>query len=109
MTGQAPRKFDFDTVFDAAGDVAYEPPQIKRVYSPEEVEVIRAQAFSAGERSVTAMAEAEATQALRQIADAASRAIGALAHVAHEHRTTSADLALAVGRKIADSALELFP
>ena len=105
----APFKFGFDTVFDNAGDVAFAPVRAKRNYTAEEVETIRQEAFAAGERSTTAMAEVEAAHALSEIADASTRALTALAHVAHEHRTSSANLALAVGRKIADAALERFP
>ena len=109
MTAQAPIKFGFDTVFDGAGDVAFEPPRVKRLFNPAEVEEIRAAAFAAGERSTTALAEIEIGRALAQVAEAAQGALGALAKVAHEHRTASADLALAIGRKIADAALERFP
>lgn len=109
MTAAAPRKFAFDTEFNQAGDVAYAPPARKRSYTVEEVEALKREAYAAGERSTTAMAEVEAAQALRQIAQAAQRAMGALAQVAHEHRTSSAELALAAGRKIADAALARFP
>ena len=105
----APQKFSFDTVFDGVGVVAFTPTRPKRHYTADEVEVIRAEAFAAGEASTTAMAEVEAGHALSQIAAACSDAFAALAHVAHEHRTSSAGLALAVGRKIADAALERFP
>lgn len=109
MTASAPIKFGFDTVFDNSGDVAYEPPRAQRVFNAAEVEEIRAAAFAAGERSTTAEAEVEIGQALARIAEAAQLALGALAAVAHEHRTASADLALATGRKIADAALARFP
>ena len=104
-----PQKFSFDTVFDNAGDVAFAPARSKRHFTAEEVEKIRTEAFAAGEGSTTAMAEVEAAHALSEIAQACSRALSALAHVAHEHRTSSANLALAVGRKIADASLERFP
>src|SRR5215218_6704615 len=95
----APQKFSFDTVFDNAGDVAFTPARIKRAYTPDEVEQVRAEALAAGERSTTAMAEVEAAHALSEISQACGRALNALAQVAHEHRSSSANLALAVGRK----------
>jgi flagellar assembly protein FliH len=104
-----PRKFSFDTVFDAAGDVAFAPARVKRTFTADEVEAIKAEAFASGERSTTAIAEAQAAHALSEISRSAGRALSALAQVAHEHRTASADLAMAVGRKIADAALERFP
>jgi flagellar assembly protein FliH len=103
------KRFSFDTVFDAVGDIAYAPPRAKRSFTADEVEQIKAEAYAAGERSTTAIAEAQAAHALSEIARSAQHALAALAGVAHEHRTTSADLALAVGRKIADAALERFP
>lgn len=109
MTDAQPRKFDFGTVFDGAGGVAYAPARPKRTFTPEEVEQIRLQAYQEGERSVTALAEAAAAAATREIADHARRALGVLAQVAHEHRVTSAELAMAAARKIADAALEQFP
>lgn len=109
MTSLEPRKFAFDTEFDHAGDVSYAPPVIKRMFNAEEVEELKRQAYAAGERSTAALAEVEAAQALTQLAAAAQRALGALAKVAHEHRTATAELSLATGRKIADAALERFP
>ena len=54
-------------------------------------------------------AEAQTTQALAIIADAARAALPTLAEAAHEHRVGSAELAMAAARKIADAACELFP
>lgn len=109
MTGVAPTRFGFDTVFDDAGAVAYQPPVRKRQWSSEEVEQVRAAAYAEGERSAVAQAEAQAADALADIAAAARTALTALAGVAHEHRTGAADLALAAARRIADAALERFP
>ncbi|CAN5143434.1 protein FlbE [soil metagenome] len=109
MSTSVPTKFNFDTVFDAAGDVTFALPKIKRLFTAAEMEEVRIQAFADGERSTSAIADVEAAHALTAIAQAAQKALGALAQVAHEHRTASADLALAVGRKIADAALERFP
>ena len=103
----AHRPFKFDTVFD--GDRVIEPRRPKRAYTPEEVEAARAEAYAEGQASVVARAEADAAQALREIAGIARDALTRLAEIAHEHRTGSARLALAVGRKIADAALDRFP
>ena len=46
----APRKFVFDTVFEG-DNVVYTAPRPKRSYTPEEVELIRAEAFAEGQRS----------------------------------------------------------
>ena len=104
------QRFGFDTVFDDAGDIAAQaPPRPKRTYTPEEVQAERAQAFSEGERSVVARAEQAAAAALAEIATQVKAALPALTNLIHEHRTSSADLALACGRAIAGAALEQFP
>ncbi|HTK34809.1 MAG TPA: flagellar assembly protein FliH [Caulobacteraceae bacterium] len=103
----AHRLFGFDTVFD--GDRVIEPVRPKRAYTPEEVEAMRTEAYAEGQGSAVARAEAEAAQALGEIAQAVQAALGALAEVAHEHRSGSARLAMAAARKIADAALDQFP
>ncbi len=102
-------RFSFDTVFDGEGEVISSAPRAKRSFTPDEVEAVRAQAHAEGERSVVALAEAEAAEALQTIAAAVVQALSTLAHAAHEHRAGSADLALAAARKIADAALDKFP
>jgi len=102
-------RFSFDTVFDGEGVVIASAPRPKRNFTAEEVEAIRAQAHAEGERSVTALAEAQAAQALETISAAVAMALSTLAHAAHEHRAGSAELALAAARKIADAALERYP
>jgi flagellar assembly protein FliH len=102
------RKFSFDTEFDDTGQGAA-PARPKRVFTAAEVEAIKAEAYAAGERSASALAEQAAASALREIAEATTLALNALARVAHEHRAGSTELAMATGRKIADAALERFP
>ena len=103
------QKFGFDTVFDGEGDVAYAAPRPKRLYTAEEVEALRAQAYADGERQALASMQALQAQALAGIGDAAVQALGKLAEVAHEHRVGSAELALACATAIADAALLRFP
>jgi flagellar assembly protein FliH len=109
MTDIPHKRFAFDTVFDDRGGVAYTPPKVKRSFTPEELEEAKAQAYAEGEKSALARAEQAAAASLRDIGRAVEEAFGTLAAVAHEHRTGSAQLALACGRKIADAALEYFP
>ncbi|MEO6339425.1 MAG: flagellar assembly protein FliH [Caulobacteraceae bacterium] len=107
MTNTAPRKFSFDTEFD--GDRIIAPVKAKRFYTPDEVEMARAQAFMEGERSAVADAEALAAHALAEVTRAVVAALGTLAEVAHSHRSESARLALAAANKIAGAALDRFP
>ena len=109
MTDIPHKRFSFDTVFDDRGGVAYTAPKVKRSFTPEELEEAKVLAYAEGEKSAVARAEQAAANALRDIARGVEEAFGALAAVAHEHRTGSAMLALACGRKIADAALEHFP
>ncbi len=109
MTDIPHKRFAFDTVFDAGGGVAYQAPKVKRSFTPEEVETAKALAYAEGERSAVARAEQHAANALADISRAVQEAFSTLAAVAHEHRSGSALLALAAGRKIADAALERFP
>ena len=108
MTAAPLRRFSFDTVFDNEGG-AYQPPRPKRAFTPEEVETIRAAAYAEGQASSVAQAEAAAAQALQEVALLARGALGALAAAAHDHRTASAELAMACARKIADAALDHAP
>jgi flagellar assembly protein FliH len=103
------QKFAFDTVFDGEGEVAYAAPRPKRLYTAEEVEALRQQAYVDGERQALASMQALQAQALAGVADAAVQALGRLAEVAHAHRVGSAELALACASAIADAALTRFP
>ncbi len=103
----APRPFAFDTVFD--GDRVIAPVRPKVAFTAEEVEAARAQGFEEGRRSATARAEAEAAAALAAAVQVIRAGLSALKVVAHEHRTASAELALACGRAVAGAALDAFP
>jgi flagellar assembly protein FliH len=101
---QTARKFTFDTVFDGDRVIAA-APRIKRSYSAEEVEAIRAECFAAGETSAVAKAQEDQAQTMRALAGALST----LTAIAHEHRMGAARIALAAAGKIADAALTAFP
>jgi len=109
MSTSAPRPFAFDTVFDDAGSIAYQPPVRRKHYTAEEVEAARVAGFAEGECSAVAEAEGRAADALADIARATRAALAALQGVAHGHRVDSANLALAAARRIADAALDRFP
>jgi hypothetical protein len=79
------RRFAFDTVFDQAGAVASTPaPPKKKHFTADEVDEARAAGRAEGERSAVARAEAAQAAALREIAQAVTGALGALAAVAHD-------------------------
>ena len=103
------RKFTFDTVFNDTGGISAQPAPVKRVFLPDEVEKVRREAYAEGERSAMVRAEQAQAQALNEIAAQVRAAFAALSKVAHDHRTGSAELALAAARTIAGAALEQFP
>jgi flagellar assembly protein FliH len=103
------RKFGFDTVFDGDGEVVSQAPRHKAFYTAAEAEQLRAEAFAEGQRSAIQQAEIDQAQCLEGVRFAIERALPLLAKAAHEHRAGAAELALAAARKIADSALELYP
>jgi flagellar assembly protein FliH len=104
------QRFAFETVFDDQGAVASEsPPPKKRAFTQEDVEAARADGYAAGERSAMVKVEAAQAAALREIAEVTSRALGALAGVAHAHKEGAAALSLACAKAVADAALDCFP
>jgi flagellar assembly protein FliH len=114
MTGQIipkadSEKFNFDTVFDGGGHVIASTPRPRRTFTLDEVEQVRRQATADGERTAMSSIAARQAAALEAIAQACRAALPRLAEVAHEHRSGSAELALACARQIAGSALDRFP
>jgi len=109
MNAAAPEKFGFNTVFDASGDVSFQAPRPKRLFSLEDVNALKREAFAEGEQMATASLAGMQAQALAEIAAACGQALPRLAEVAHNHRVESARLAMACGRAIAGAALDRFP
>jgi flagellar assembly protein FliH len=101
------RKFTFETEFE--GPRPARASSYRRLYTSEEAEALAAAARAEGEAAAMRSVEAETARALSQLADAAKLALPALAVAAHEHRTGSAELALACARQIADAACDRFP
>jgi flagellar assembly protein FliH len=100
MSTPAPtsRPFTFDTVFE--GGAVLTPVRPKRVFTLEEVEAIRMEAFAAGERSATAQAEQAAAAALAEAAHAVRQGLGALTRVARRAQDRRCGLgALSRGRR----------
>ncbi len=104
------RKFEFGTVFgDGGAVVSQPPPREKRFFTPDEVEAIRAQAYSEGEASATARAQMSQAAAVQALADAARAGLSGLTDAVHAHKAAAVTLALVCARKIAAEALERFP
>lgn len=105
----SPRPFLFDLEFDDAGAVVLPPAPSARLITPEEVTAARAEGYADGQASAIVREEASQAVALREIARDLSAALTALTALAHEHRSASAELALAAARAIAGAALERCP
>lgn len=109
MTARAPdpRKFTFDQRFDAPqpGSAASTATKAKRFYTPEELEVAKAEAFERGSRSIDALA----ARALGQIAEAMMTALRTLEQMAAEARAEALTTGVHAARRIADAALRRYP
>jgi flagellar assembly protein FliH len=103
------QKFTFDTVFDPAGGEFAPPPRMKRAFTADEVEQVRAQAFAEGERSAIAVAEQVVAAALVEVSRASTGALGALGRIVHEHRVACGEIALCAARTVAGAALDAYP
>jgi flagellar assembly protein FliH len=103
------RKFSFDTVFDGGGAVISAPTRLKRAYTADEAEALRAEAYREGEASALASLQGLQAQAMADLAETARAGLAALSQVAHNHRVHAAGLAMACGKAIADAALDRFP
>lgn len=105
-----PTKFNFDTVFGTKGTPSnVQAARSRSAYSADEVEVIRKEAFAAGKAAATAEDTHAQAMALSAISQSMSVLIQQFDMQLDAMRNESAQLALAVGRKLAESALEMAP
>jgi flagellar assembly protein FliH len=112
MTAHAQKTpFSFDTVFSEDGEVVRAPQRQrpKTSYSPEEVEIIRAECLEQGARDARAAADAAVAQALRRAEEGAQNLHAALDREVARLRAESAALAVAAARRVAGVALARFP
>jgi flagellar assembly protein FliH len=108
MQEQRPVKFNFDTVFGSKGGPA-NGTRVRSSYSSDEVEVIRRDTFAQGKADSEAQAAAARATALGALAQGLVRLLGEFDATVLALRQESADVALQVGRKLADVALDAFP
>jgi flagellar assembly protein FliH len=108
MQEQRPVKFNFDTVFGSKGGPA-NGARARSSYSSDEVEVIRRDTFAQGKADSEAQAAAARAAALAVVAQELVRLLGEFDTALLAMRQESANVALQVGRKLADVALDAFP
>jgi flagellar assembly protein FliH len=107
MQPNRPVKFNFDTVFGTNG--APTTARARSSYSSEEVETIRRETFALGKADTEAQAAAARTATLGAIAESLIRMIGEFDAAVKTMREDSAAIAIEVGRKLAEAALDAFP
>lgn len=104
----AARRFDFDTVFSPEGEVLRQGESHKRIFTIEELEAAKAEAFAQGQHSETVRAEKAALEAARALAAEAKRLAQGLEGECKALRQEAAALALAAGRALAGAALDAY-
>ncbi|MDZ4867953.1 MAG: FliH/SctL family protein [Alphaproteobacteria bacterium] len=107
MQPNRPTKFNFDTVFGTNGSPA--TSHVRSTYSSDEVEAIRSETFALGKADTEAQAAAARAATLAAIAESLMRMIGEFDAVVKAMRQDSAAIAIEVGRKLAEVALDAFP
>lgn len=105
MQPNQPTKFKFDTVFGSKGATTH----ARSSYTSDEVEAIRRETFAQGRADTEAQAAAARTASLAAIAESLIRMTGELEAAVKTMRQDSAAIAIEVGRKLAEVALEAFP
>lgn len=103
------KRFLFDTDFSAKGDGTAPPPRVRRAVPTEEVEKLKADAYLAGTASIEAKAVQAQAMAVSKVAEAVLQMLGALDEAIETHRQDAAQLAHAIARKLAGSALDALP
>ena len=103
-------KFTFDTVFSKTGEILDEPPKPqKRSYLAKDVEVIRKEAVAEGTRSAQAQADQAIASSLKQMSAVVEGLFNLLDKEVEHVRAEAAQLAFAIGTKIAGKHLEENP
>lgn len=100
--------FAFDTEFAPDGTIVREGGRPRTLFTSDEVEAARAEAFAAGKSDAAALAERRNAEAVQQLAAGVQRLIGTLEAEARQLRDEATALALAAARKIAGEALDRF-
>lgn len=104
----AARKYGFDTVFSAEGEILRDGHGLRAIYTAKEVEAIRAEAFAAGEDSEIAKAQRAAADMARTLAKQAQLLLTQIGGEIQSLRAEATQFALAASQAIAGAALDRF-
>lgn len=102
------RKYGFDTVFSSTGEVLRDDKGRRSIYTEDEVEQVRKEAFAEGQRTELAKAEQAAAEAAGALARQAQLLIARLDAEAKSVRREALTLAFAAARASAGAALSHF-
>jgi flagellar assembly protein FliH len=102
-------KYTFDTVFGEAVPAAQGASRTRSSYSADEVERIKSETFAAGKTDAEARAATLKAGAMSNVGDGVARLLATVGEMHAAMRAESVELALAVAKKLAESALKAFP
>lgn len=104
------KKFTFDTIFSKTGEILDAPPKPqKRSYLARDVEVIRVEAHAEGTKSAQAQADQAIASSLKQMSAVVESLFNVMDKEVENVRREAAQLAFAIGAKIAGKQLEENP
>lgn len=102
------RKYGFETVFSAEGEILRDGHGLRAIYTAKEVEAIRGEAFAAGQDSEVAKAQRAAADMARTLAKQAQLLLTQIGGEIQTLRGEATQFALAAGQAIAGAALDRF-
>lgn len=102
------RKYGFETVFSAEGEILRDGHGLRAIYTAKEVEAIRGEAFAAGQDSEMAKAQRAAADMARTLAKQAQLLLTQIGGEIQTLRGEATQFALAAGRAIAGAALDSY-
>ncbi len=102
------RKYGFETVFSAEGEILRDGHGLRAIYTAKEVEAIRGEAFAAGQDSEMAKAQRAGADMARILAKQAQLLLAQIGGEIQTLRAEATQFALAAGRAIAGAALDSY-
>ncbi len=108
MSTGAHKRFGFDTEFSADGRVLREGG-LRLTYTPDEVEVIKQEAYALGRTDSVAKAEAATAQHLREVATSVRGILGTIKNETQNLKQDYIALARLVGERLSAAAIQHFP
>lgn len=102
------RRYAFDTVFSATGDIIAQGSERDHRLSAGDLEKLRQEAFAQGRAAAAVEAEQRLAAAMTRLSAEITRIGDVLSAQEIAHRQRSAQLALQIGRRLAGAAIDRF-